>query len=194
MPRREVRFGSVYNTEKRRQALALGGLANDKMPWTTEATDELLEGFFIHEYRYVSDGKCFAKVCRRSMHAISDHLWKLFSRYIARENVVNYKPKKRTNRTGDVATLRDYACIEKAVRVRGTAYVAYDPAYLGRIMGRSSSDVLRIYGDMLRAYRDKQLIPDMAPPITFSGTESQLKVIREAVKGSYSKLMSEIGG
>lgn len=191
---RKAKYGSVYNTQKRKQAISIGGLSNEKMPWTNETTDELLEGFFVHEYRYISDGPCFAKVCRRSPYAITDHLWKLFTHYFIRNNIAKYTPVKRTNRTGTVATLRDYACIEKAVLKSGTAYYAYEPSYIAKLTGRSSHDVLRIYGDLLRAHRDKQLIPSMAPPIEFSGNESQLKVIRAAVKGSYNKLMSDIGG
>lgn len=191
MPRK-VNKESEYNVENRRLANEHGGLENDKKVWSSKDLDELLDAFFDQECVYVSTRACFSTICKRSVASITDQLWKMFTRY-DRASVTNYKSGKRVDRTNQKPTLRDFACIEQAMSVAGTARAAYRPQYLGTIMGRLPSDVFEIYRNILQKARDKQLIPDLAPATSFKGTTDQLIVIREAVNGSYHKVLTEIG-
>lgn len=182
MAKRKVSKESVYNKKVERLSAEL---YNEGKPWTNEMNDDLIEGY-LSGLRYRSKGKCLMTVCGRSEKGVENQLWKLFVRY-PREGVFNYQPELRRVRTRLPFTVRDLAVVERATSPEGRKTLAWVSSYVGKILGRAPEVVDGLYE------RIKNQSLKSSKSTLFSREITLIECVYESVKGSYKKLMTEMG-
>lgn len=179
---------------------------NEGKPWTNQHIDLLLEGFLVHQWCDTSpdlNRPTFQSQLGRSYESWQTKLWKVAANYRREPSALlgegdRYQQHARTDRTLLPYTERDLALVEKATTIEGIRNQAYEPARLGKIMGRA---VAPLWDWMVATAKTKPtqrldgLFAQLTGPTPVVEQPIELKVaqaLQRLLKGTYDVLVVTI--